>query len=80
MTYDIVLTTYDTVVGDEFHGTKSSENGAKLLHACDWHRVVLDEGEQDERRSLSADSLANTSSQPTSSAMLRQSGIALCRP
>ena len=79
MTYDIVLTTYDTVVGDDFHSTKSSNSEAKLLHACDWHRVVLDEGEQDERRSLSADTLADPSSQPTLSAMPRQSGIAPCR-
>ena len=79
MTYDVVLTTYDTVVGDDLSGTKSSKNVAKMLHACDWHRVVLDEGEQDERRRLSADTLANSSSQRTSSAMPRQNGIALCR-
>lgn len=77
MTYDIVLTTYDTVVGDDFQSTNSSRNEARSLHACEWHRVVLDEGEQDEGRSLIADSLAKSSSQPTLSAMLRQSGIVL---
>lgn len=43
MTYDIVLTTYDTVVGDDFQSTNSSKNEARSLHACEWHRVVLDE-------------------------------------
>lgn len=78
MTYDLVVTTYDTVVGDDFQSTNSSNNEAKPLHACEWHRVVLDEGEQEERRSLSADSLAKPSSQPTLSAMPRQSDIAHC--
>ncbi len=44
MTYDIVLTTYDTVVGEGFKRSNNAKNEAKLLHACEWLRVVLDEG------------------------------------
>ncbi len=44
MTYDIVLTTYDTVVGEGFKRSNGANNEAKLLHACEWLRVVLDEG------------------------------------
>ena len=78
MTYDIVLTTYDTVVGDDSENPNSSNEEAKTLHAYEWHRVVLDEGEPDERRDLSNNSLAKSTSQPTLSAMPRQSGIVLC--
>lgn len=78
MTYDIVLTTYDTVVGDDSENPNSSKDEAKALHACEWHRVVLDEGEQDETRDLSNNSLAKSPYQPTLSAMPRQSGIVLC--
>ena len=53
MTYDIILTTYDTVVGDESTGPNGINDEAKILHACEWHRVVLDEGEQGEREEAS---------------------------
>ena len=78
MTYDIVLTTYDTVVGDDSRSPNDSNDEAEILHACEWHRVVLDEGEQDQRRNLSTNSLTDSSSQPTLSAMRRQSDIVLC--
>lgn len=78
MTYDIVLTTYDTVVGGDSENPKSSIEEAKTLHACEWHRVVLDEGERDETRDLSYTSSAKSKSQPTLSAMPRQSGMVLC--
>ena len=78
MTYNIVLTTYETVMGDEFKSLNSSNEEAKILHACEWHRVVLDEGEQDEKRNLSTESLAKSSSQPTLSVTPRQSDIVLC--
>ena len=78
MTYDVVLTTYETVVGDDLKVPNGANNEAKPLHACEWHRVVLDEGEQDSRRSLRTLSLAKPSSQPTLSVMPRQSGILLC--
>ena len=64
MTYDIILTTYDTVVGDESTGPNGSNNSndeARILHACEWHRVVLDEGEQGERGSISINSFAKSS-------------------
>ena len=41
MTFDIVLTTYDTVAA-----LKRDSNGkSQSLHTCEWHRLVLDEGE-----------------------------------
>ena len=78
MAYNIVLTTYETVMGDESKSLKNSNEEAKILHACEWHRVVLDEGEQDEKRNLSTDSLTKSSSQPTLSVTPRQSDIVLC--
>ena len=77
MTYDIVLTTYDTVVGDESKRPDSSNEEAKILHACEWHRVVLDEGEQDKKRNPPTGFLAESSSQPTLSVTRRQSDIVL---
>ena len=50
MSYDIILTTYDTVVGDESTSSNGSNDEAGILHACEWHRVVLDEGEQGPER------------------------------
>ena len=80
MTYDIILTTYDTVVGDESTGPNDSGDEARILHACEWHRVVLDEGEQGEREEVSLETLSlSHRSQPTLSATLRQSDIVLCR-
>lgn len=53
MTYDITLTTYDTVVGDESPGANGSNDEARTLHACEWHRIVLDKGEHGEREKIS---------------------------
>ena len=61
MTYDIILTTYDTVVGDESTGPNGSSDEARILHACEWRRVVLDEGEQGKRGSISRDPFAKPS-------------------
>ena len=66
MTYDIILTTYDTVVGDESTGPNDSNDEAGILHACEWHRVVLDEGEQGARGSI----LINPFAKPSISAHL----------
>ena len=77
MNYDVVLTTYDAVGGDESQRPNSSSDEAKVLHACEWHRVVLDEGKRDERRKLFTNSFAKSSSQPTLYAMPRQSDIVL---
>ena len=65
MTYDIILTTYDTVVGDESASANGSNDEARILHACEWHRVVLDEGEQGETGSISIKSSLSHRSQPT---------------
>ena len=61
MTCDIILTTYDTVVGDESIGPNGLNDEAQILHACEWHRVVLDEGERGERGSISIKSFAKSS-------------------
>ena len=73
MAFDVVLTTYDTVAA-KFKNKSISE--AQSLHAYEWHRVVLDEGEQ--RMDLVREALAKLSSQRMSFATLSQSGIMLC--
>ena len=80
MAYDIVLTTYDTVVGDESTSSNGSNDEAKILHASEWHRLVLDEGEQGQREEASLYTLLlSHQAQPTLSATPRQSDIVLCR-
>jgi SNF2 family DNA or RNA helicase len=46
MSYDIILTTYDTLVFEVSEKTKGIKKAPQLLRAVEWHRVVLDEGKQ----------------------------------
>ncbi|MCJ1385989.1 hypothetical protein MMC17_009114 [Xylographa soralifera] len=41
--FDIVITTYGTLLTDWSNTTKVSSKRTKVLHSCNWHRVVLDE-------------------------------------
>jgi SNF2 family DNA or RNA helicase len=50
--YDVVLTTYDTVVSEASKSCKFPE--VTTIHSIEWHRIVLDEGKM-----LSAHSIQN---------------------
>ncbi|MCJ1431110.1 hypothetical protein MMC27_000461 [Xylographa pallens] len=41
--FDIVITTYTTLLADYSYTAKGSSKRINILHSCHWHRVVLDE-------------------------------------
>lgn len=43
--FDVVLTTYDTLVAEGVGSRK--KNGNDMIQSIDWYRVVLDEGNLD---------------------------------
>ena len=73
---DIVLTTYDTVAASATKIRTKSTGESPSLHACEWHRIVLDEGEQ--RAESCWRSLTELLSKRMSSVMLSQSDTMLC--
>ncbi len=42
--FDVVLTTYDTVRAEHIQLEDSDEKGQGVIQSIVWHRVVLDEG------------------------------------
>ena len=46
MTFDVVLTTYETVAGETTRSQNGSIQEAVTLDTYDWYRLVLDEGKK----------------------------------
>jgi SNF2 family DNA or RNA helicase len=42
--FDVVLTTYETIRAEHVQADSPSKDGQGVIHSVIWHRVVLDEG------------------------------------